>query len=44
MDLALRVYIDAAEKEDESSDGEDSGRYYLQIEISHTIFRLTLQK
>ena len=44
MYLALRVDIDTTEKEDESADGEDSGRYYLQIEFSHTIFRLTLQK
>ena len=31
MDLALRVDIDTTEKEDESADGEDSSRYYLQV-------------
>ena len=43
MDLALRVDIDATEKEDEPTDGEDSSRYYLQV-VFHSVFRLTVQK
>ena len=31
MDLALRVDIDTTEKENQTSDGEDSSRYYLQV-------------